>query len=127
MQVLQEVFELEGERLWTVASGFGGGVARNQSLCGAISGGVIALGLLEGRSAKEVGPKTVSVTMRPKVDRLIESFRQAFGAIECRDLTKYDFKAPGGYELHSTDPEEKKSCRGYVRFVAEALAMEYGR
>ncbi len=120
MQVLQEVYGLEGDRLWTAAAGFGGGVGRLQSVCGALAGGTMAIGLLEGSRAGD--PKKTADAIRPEVRRLVEGFRERFGAIECRDLVPFDFSLPGGYDAFKASNCKQERCHHYVRYVVETLA-----
>lgn len=123
--MLQEEFGMEGERLWTVASGFGGGISGHQSVCGALTAGVMALGFLEARNVDDLGAKKISGPVRPRVRRLIDTFKESFGGIECRQLVKYDFDAPGGHDAHDADREEKERCSGYVRYVTEFVIGEF--
>ncbi len=45
LYAFKERFALSEETLLAISAGFGSGVARKEELCGAISGGVIAIGL----------------------------------------------------------------------------------
>jgi C_GCAxxG_C_C family probable redox protein len=126
LQVLQEVFELEGERLWTAASGFGGGIGRVQLVCGALTGAVIALGLIEGQDMAEVGPKTVSDPVRPKVIQLIDGFEERFGATDCRALVGFDFRSPGGYDAFRASEEARAGCKSYIQFAVQEVMPRWG-
>jgi len=75
-----------------VATGFGGGLARNGLICGALSGGIMALGLMLGRNqAKESRDPCY-----PAVDRLVKDFQERFGSIHCRDISRVDLKTEEG-------------------------------
>jgi len=123
LKVLAELYGLENDRIWTAASGLGGGVARHQSMCGALLGAALALGLREGLSGG--GAKVVSGGVRPKVRRLLDGFRERFGAVDCRQLVPYDFNAPGGYEAFRNSDTMQQKCHHYVRYVVETLAKEH--
>ena len=58
-----------------VAAGFGGGV-RSGEICGAISGAVMAIGLIE--------PDKRKVAAMTK--QCVDSFRQEFGCVRCLEL-----------------------------------------
>ncbi len=73
-----------------VASGFGGGVARHQLLCGAVSGGVMAIGMQRGRSK----PDQPRDPVYRCVDRFLADFTAAFASTHCRELTRTDFANP---------------------------------
>lgn len=115
-----------------VSAGFGGGMYLG-SVCGAVTGGIMAIGLKHGG----VGPTAMktSIMVRDFADR----FKAQHGSINCPDLTGFDlskvdlrnpemlkkmFGAPstpeaqaevramfGGRDLK----EIFASCRGYVR------------
>jgi C_GCAxxG_C_C family probable redox protein len=126
LQVLQEVLGLEGEWLWTAASGFGGGIGRVQLVCGALTGAVIALGLAEGKSTAEPGPKTVSDPVRPKVRQLVKGFEDEFGSTECRALVGFDFSSPEEYEAFRASKEARAGCESYIRYAVQEVASRWG-
>ena len=67
-----------------LASGFGGGIGGSGNICGAVTGGVMALGLAFGRTAPGAGcPKLL-----PATRELLEWFDQRFGNSSCAVLTK---------------------------------------
>ena len=119
------MYGLEDDRVWTAASGFGGGIARHQSICGALSGGVMAIGLQEGHRVED--PKKVADAVRQRAAALLTGFKERFAAIECRNLVAFDFLAPGGYEAHKQSNAKQERCHLYVRYVVETLAREHER
>lgn len=66
---------LDRETALSVAAGFGGGV-RSGEICGAISGAVMAIGLIEQDKRKVAG----------LARGCVESFRQNFGCVRCAEL-----------------------------------------
>jgi C_GCAxxG_C_C family probable redox protein len=98
-----------------VATGFAGGVSRTKSLCGAIAGGVIALGVAYGRDKKE-DDRSVLIA---KVQGLMARFRDRFGSDNCYTLTALDFNEPGAMEIYRrrVHPE----CRAYVEMVLREI------
>lgn len=67
-----------------LATGFGGGMGRKQEVCGAISGGVLALGALYGRG--ENADKNQQEITYQKVRQFIDLFEQKNGNILCRKI-----------------------------------------
>ena len=67
--------ELERDKALAVSCGFGGGV-RSGEICGAISGAVMAIGLIEQDKRKVAG----------LARGCVESFRQNFGCVRCLEL-----------------------------------------
>jgi C_GCAxxG_C_C family probable redox protein len=102
-----------------VATGFGAGVGRHGSVCGAISGGVIALGLKFGRAKPVKADKPPHWFAKELVDR----FEKEFGHIECRDLTGCDLSADSGREKYKREEVWLTKCRNYIR-SATAIAFD---
>ena len=101
-----------------VASGFCSGLARSGGQCGALSGAVIGLGLVHGRS--DPGQDLEPVYTR--VRSLLSRFRDRFGATACLDLTGCDLDTAEGQR----DFEERRvieRCRDCVGEAAR-LGME---
>ena len=67
-----------------LASGFAGGIGGSGYVCGALTGGVMALGLVFGRS--EAGASCPKLL--PATRELLDWFNQAFGSNCCAALTK---------------------------------------
>lgn len=74
---------LTTEQVLCLASGFGGGIGGSGCVCGALSGGVLALGLFLGPVSRSgLGEKK----FRALVARFHDSFRDKEGQVCCRDL-----------------------------------------
>jgi C_GCAxxG_C_C family probable redox protein len=101
-----------------IATGFGGGVSRTRSLCGAIAGGVIALGVAYGRDNKEDDRSVILA----KVQGLMARFRDRFGSDNCHTLTGLDFNEPGAMDVYRTRVHGQ--CRTYVEHVLRELFAE---
>ena len=106
-------FELEiPEEIIKMASGFPGGVGRSKCLCGAVSGGVMALGLFFGRTKQ--GDPQVEQNLRVSKE-LHDWFKVENGknALCCRILTK---------EFDMSLGEHKEQCIYYTGLVADKVA-----
>lgn len=115
MLVLQEAFELQEGNVPHAAAGFGGGIARAQDVCGALTGAVIGLGFYFGREIpehKEMRDKVYSV-----VRELYRSFGQHCGAIDCRTLTQTDFSDPEQYAAFQKGTAKADICTPCVNFA----------
>ncbi len=93
-----------------VATGFGGGVSRTKSLCGAVAGAVMVLGLKAGRT-EVTDDRRVLVE---SVQALMSEFREKFGSENCFELTGLDFNTPEGQDAYKQRVHAQ--CRGYVEF-----------
>jgi C_GCAxxG_C_C family probable redox protein len=89
-----------------VASGFGGGIGKtHEEVCGALSGGVLALGYLYGR----IEPDEDIVRLNELVSTFRKQFVDRFGATNCKML------------LQQFGPQ--KSMAQCKRMTAEATTM----
>jgi C_GCAxxG_C_C family probable redox protein len=80
-----------------IAAGFGGGMGRSGRTCGAVSGAVMAIGLVEG--ATEPSDKAAKEKTYAVARRMLEEFRSQRGALDCNDLIGVDISTPEGYDL----------------------------
>lgn len=118
--VLQAVVEHEGidsALVPKMATGFCGGMARNSGPCGVVSGAVMAIGLLHGRSDSQASDE-VCYRM---VNTFIGKFTEAFGGIGCTELLGCDLARP---EEMATAREENRFetiCRPLVAKGTELL------
>lgn len=79
-----------------IATGFGGGVARNGDICGALAGGIMAISLALGRdSANQSRDPCYQAA-----DRFYNEFVDVFGSSQCRKLTGLDLKKPEQREAY---------------------------
>jgi C_GCAxxG_C_C family probable redox protein len=97
---------IENEIIPRIASGFAGGIGNTGSVCGAVNGAVMALGL-----ARERGE-----TMEEALDHLavVQAFRRQFeaerGTIECRELTGMDLSTAEGREQFMNSDTPGRVC-----------------
>lgn len=120
--VLQQEMGLPSDTVPWVATPFAGGIGRSQSVCGALSGGVIAIGL---SLAQKNLPRDKGVPeASQKARSLYESFRQGFGHTDCRNLTGFDFNQPGGYEAFRRSTKRDTGCKQYVSHVVKTLLSQ---
>lgn len=100
-----------------VASGFGGGVGRQGEICGALAGGIAALGLRFG------GPDRAAIEATyAKVRTLAARFRQRHGEILCRRLLEgIDLATEEGHRRFKELGLREKTCRRCVQSAAEIV------
>jgi C_GCAxxG_C_C family probable redox protein len=79
-----------------VATGFGGGIARNGEICGALAGGIMAISLALGRDE----PDESRDHCYRAVDGFYSDFLKAFGTCRCRELIGVDLRTPTGIEAY---------------------------
>ncbi|MFC1897909.1 C-GCAxxG-C-C family protein [Chloroflexota bacterium] len=122
--VLQEAYDLPGgELLPWIASGFRGGVCLGE-ICGALSGAVMAIGLM---AYKVLEPKTnheqkiTCQAVLPYIRDLAYAFNRKFGSIHCSVLTQRRERTPEEHEIHSRLRLTKDTCSPYVDFVVRTM------
>jgi len=107
-----------------VASGFGGGVGRYGEICGALTGSIMALGLLNGRGRSQGSDKDAKEKIYKIVENYLKEFEKKFGSIRCIDLIDCDLKTPEGQKKARDKNVHKNICAGIVEFaVSEAARL----
>ena len=114
--------ETEGIDLETalrIASSFGAGMARMGDTCGAVTGGMMVLGLKFGRTvADDTEAKEKNYRL---VHKFVEKFNERFESCTCRDLLGFEPGAPEASQRFANEPELEERCAGFVREAAEIL------
>jgi len=71
-----------------IAGAFGGGMAHNGEVCGAVTGAFMLIGLKYGKCIE--GDDDAKAKTYKLASEYIERFKREFGSINCTDLLKYD-------------------------------------
>jgi C_GCAxxG_C_C family probable redox protein len=102
---------LDEETALKIATAFGGGISRRGETCGAVSGALMAIGLIFGSAAPEA---------KQEVYRLGQDFMHRFedqhGSLLCRTLIGVDISTPEGLQ--------KARASGVTRFVCPKLVHQ---
>ncbi len=103
-----------------IACGFGAGMGRNQEVCGAVTGGIMVLGVKCGRGEKE----DISATENtyPKVREFMDKFKKKQGDYICRHLVNgcWLTTEEGQKYFHGNDLKNK-ICIPCVKSAVEIL------
>ena len=111
---------LEPETALKVATGLGGGLGGRGEVCGAVSGGILVLGLRFGRGAQQ--EKAVAQQAYQKTGELMAAFERVHGSCTCRTLLcGCDLRTPEGMQRFRDEGLHQKVCVGCVRTVGELL------
>jgi len=109
----------ETQRL-ALAAPFGGGVARQGEICGALTGALLALGEAEG-GAMAADPVAGRDALYVRARQLTEAFREAHGAILCRELTGCSLDTEAGQRSFKERGLHQNLCTKLVAFAAEQV------
>lgn len=102
-----------------VATGFGAGFGFKGATCGALSGGVMAIGVLSGRTSPIELEKKLAVY--EKVYEFYDIFEEVNGAVTCRELTGVDLATEEGARLAEERDIPRKVCDKVIASSAEIL------
>jgi C_GCAxxG_C_C family probable redox protein len=120
----KEYFRIRDSLLPKLATGFGGGIGRKGSLCGAFTGSIMAIGMKMGRT----NPKDKKAVLKvyEKCQQFWGQFEKEFGSNICYNITK-----------HHLDNEEERQqwldeggmekCKQIVERTAQMLCKSLGK
>lgn len=122
LEALQPLCPLKWERLVDVTMGIGAGFSNMGEVCGAVSGGIIAIGLdLAARYRDTAVLRLLNIKFTQKYMR---DFAKEFGSVRCRDITGHDISGcliPGdeGYTAFLKDMAKGKlkPCFELIHFA----------
>jgi C_GCAxxG_C_C family probable redox protein len=120
LQAVAESRDIKSDLIPRIATGLCGGMGRTGGICGAVSGGVLAISLVTGRNTAQ--------EPREENHRLVQLFlRQCeakFGSTNCEQLIGCRLDTPEGHQFF-VDHNLREKCAGFVgeaaRMAAELL------
>ena len=113
--VMKAVLENKGldfNEIFHLAAGFGGGVGLQGHICGAVSGAVAALGVINGKKFDDVA-KHKEATYESS-EKFMQLFQDKNGSIICDELTGIEMTDRAAHDRAIEDGTFKKVCPGYV-------------
>lgn len=102
-----------------IARGFAGGIGNTGAVCGAVAGGVMAIGLARER----VGELADTLDELGLVAEFRRRFEAEMGSIRCRELTGLDLTDRDEVELLIQSDIPERVCMPAVN-VATRIALE---
>jgi C_GCAxxG_C_C family probable redox protein len=119
--VLLAMFEYwngKNELIPKIATAFGGGIGRCGSVCGALTGGVMALGIKYGSNEPSLEKRLKAYEIAQK---FYKKFKKQHGSVFCRELIGYDLSNPKELEEARKAEIFEKKCVNFVRSAVEIL------
>jgi C_GCAxxG_C_C family probable redox protein len=102
-----------------LASPFGGGIARQGDVCGAVIGALLVLGLQKGNSTVEAKDETYRLA-----ENFIQRFRERHGAVLCRELIGHDISTSEGLQSAREQRVFVALCPAFVQSAVELIAEQ---
>ena len=102
-----------------VAAGLGGGVGLQGKTCGAVTGGVLAIGVLNGQKISNLGDSkndTYGLTIR-----FLKKFKKEFSTQMCSDLIGIDISDPKQLQAALDSGHFQKLCPKFVEGAIRIL------
>lgn len=119
---MQEVLGLQDELVLKAATGFGGGIGNMGSMCGALAGGIMTIGLIYGRSKLEQEAEKERTYVL--CAEWLKRFRDHFGSSDCIDILKVDLKNPEKRKEYWNNKENRKKCASDTVGTAARILTE---
>lgn len=117
LQALAESQGIHSNLIPRIATGLCAGIARTGGICGAVSGGVLAISMVTGRSSPEAS--------REENYRLVREFlnqcNAQFGSTNCEQLIGCRLDTPEGQRFFK-EHNLRVKCAGFAREAARLAA-----
>lgn len=101
-----------------IATAFGGGIGRCGSVCGALAGGVMAIGIKYGANEPLLEKRLKAYELARE---FYKQFEKQHGSTLCRELIGYDLSDPEELEKARQSKVLEKKCANFVRTAVENL------
>ena len=129
--VLRTVRERTGrgdEDIEQLSTVFDGGLGLSGGACGAVTGGLIALGFQYGYEHSKAEAfqmrdifRTIPRKYAKAANRLIDQFESKYGALECAGILKHKIQGFDDYL------EQRKLCQPMIEWVTETVVDSIGK
>ena len=109
---------IQSDLIPRIATGFCSGISRTGGMCGAVSGGIMGIGLVAGRNspAESLEP---AYTLAQK---LISAFEEQYGSVNCRQLIGCDLATESG-QCYFMENNLMESCLQYAEGATRLVIL----
>jgi len=102
-----------------ISDAFGGGMGGLGRTCGAVTGAMMSIGLLHGRTNAD--DDAAKQKTRSLIKEFVKQFEAIYGTTTCNQLTGYDINDP----IQNAEADEKgvydEKCPGFIKTAADIL------
>ena len=110
---------LDGKTAKKIACGFGAGISKSGSICGAVSGAIMVIGLRYGKT--RVGDDAATDQTRLLVSEFLQEFTRRHGSVNCTELLGYNLGNAGEFQKAREKRLFVTKCPELVRDAAAIL------
>lgn len=108
----------ESELIPRIATAFGGGIGRRGSLCGALTGGVMAIGIKHGTNEPSPEKRLKAYEI---AQRFYDQFERRYGSVFCRDLIGCNLSNLEEFKKAQEANVFEKKCSNFLKGAVEIL------
>jgi len=115
LMAVSEYKDIQSDLIPKIATGLCGGVSKTNGMCGAVSGGVLAISMIYGRTKVEDSRDALNA----RTQAFIQKFNKKYGTVGCTALTGCDLSTKEGMKKFEKENVHIK-CQ---EFVGEATQL----
>ncbi len=118
LMAFSDRFGVERKTALMISSGFGAGFGREQETCGAVSGGIMVIGLKYGQY--DPGDTESKEKIYSLVRNFLKSFREINGTTLCSELTGCDLTSEPGRKKYYEGNIKENVC---LKCIGDAIRL----
>jgi C_GCAxxG_C_C family probable redox protein len=119
LSTMCEHWSIKSELIPKIATAFGGGIGLQGSVCGALTGGVMAIGIKYGDNEPSSRKRLKAYELAGIV---YKEFEKRHGTVLCRELIGFNLSNPKDLEKAEKARVFETNCVGFVKTMVEILA-----
>jgi len=120
LYAFREEGDLSEETALKIACGLGAGMARKEEVCGAVTGGILVLGMRHGRGSKN--DRSAQEQTYAKTQELMDRFSEKHGTVICRKLLNgCELTTKEGQKYFKDNDLLNRLCVPYVQSIVMIL------
>lgn len=109
VKAIAEEYKMDSSVLPAIATGFCGGISRNAQVCGAVTGGIMGIGLVLGRTHED---QTTEACYKA-VNQFLALFKEKHGSLNCKTLIGFDLGIETELKQFRTQHPDYAICKGF--------------
>ncbi len=119
LSAFADQYGLDRDKALKLATAFGGGVACTAQMCGAVSGALMVIGLVHGRT--DVEDKGAKEKTYQQSLELIGKLENRFGSIVCEKILGVNISTEEGMNQATETKLFETTCRDCIKYTVEIL------